>query len=406
MGVAHPDGQNVSMARIALGVTGGIAAYKACELVRLLVRAGHDVYPLPTRGAERFVSPETLFALARKERPTDPYPHLRDADLLVVAPLTAHTLARLSHGLADDLLTETALAHRGPVLVAPAMNSAMWEHPATQANLAALTARGVEVIGPDEGELAEGGVGPGRMAEPEAIAARVAELLAGADVGGAAAAGTLTGRRVVVSAGGTREPLDDVRFLGNRSSGRMGVAVAAEARRRGASVTLLASNLLVAPPDGVDVVEAPTAADLRREALARADADVIVMAAAVADYRPAERIDGKRPKDGEPWLVELVPTGDIVKALSAGRTGEQVIVAFGAEIGEAGLERKRRMLDDKGVDLVVYNDVGRGDIGFDSAENEVVLVSRDEERLVPKASKERIAAAVLDEVSRLLARGS
>jgi phosphopantothenoylcysteine decarboxylase/phosphopantothenate--cysteine ligase len=186
----------------------------------------------------------------------------------------------------------------------------------------------------------------------------------------------------------------------------MGVALAAEARRRGADVTLLAANLLVPAPGDVDVVQAATAAELRREALARADADVIVMAAAVSDYRPAERIDGKRPKDGEPWLVELVPTGDIVKALAAGRHEGQVIVAFGAEVGEAGLERKRRMLHDKGVDLVVYNDVGRGDIGFDSADNEVVLVSEDGERLVPKTSKERIAVAVLDEVTRLLERGS
>ena len=387
------------MARIALGVTGGIAAYKACELVRLLVRAGHEVQPIVTRGARRFVSEETLFALARRERSADPYPHLREADLLVVAPLTAHTLARMAHGLADDLLTETALAHRGPTLVAPAMNTGMWEHPATQANLATLVGRGVEVVGPEHGELAEGEVGLGRMAEPEQIAARVAELL------GAPAperAGGLTGRRVVVSAGGTREPLDAVRFLANRSSGRMGVALAAEARRRGADVTLLAANVLVPAPDGVDVVDAPTAADLRREVLARADADVVLMAAAVADYRPAERIDGKRPKNGEPWLVELVPTGDIVKALGAARAPGQVLVAFGAEHGDAGLERKRAMLDDKNVDLVVYNDVGRDDIGFDSADNEVVLVTHAGDTHVPKASKEAIAATIVDEVERLL----
>jgi phosphopantothenoylcysteine decarboxylase/phosphopantothenate--cysteine ligase len=360
---------------------------------------------VPTRGAERFVAAETLFALARKEAPAGPYPHLTGVDLLVVAPLTAHTLARLAHGLADDLLTETALAHDGPVLVAPAMNSGMWLHPATAANVATLRARGVELIGPEEGELAEGGVGPGRMSEPEAIAERIEELLGGRP-SEAPGDGLLAGRRVVVSAGGTREPLDDVRFLGNRSSGRMGVALAAEARRRGAHVTLLASNLAVPAPRDVEVVQAPTAAELRREALARTDADVVVMAAAVADYRPAERIEGKRPKDGDPWLVELVPTGDIVKALAAGRTGDQVIVAFGAETGEAGLERKRRMLDEKGVDLVVFNDVGRADIGFDSVDNEVVLVSRDDERLVPKASKEHVAAAVLDEVQRLLEQGS
>ena len=389
------------MARIAVGVTGGIAAYKACELVRLLVRAGHDVMPLPTRGAERFVTAETLFALARKERAADPYPHLMDADLLVVAPLTAHTLARLAHGLADDLLAETALAHRGPMLVAPAMNSAMWEHAATQANLATLVARGVHVIGPEDGELAEGETGPGRMAEPHAVFERVSEILDG--VAPVETAGSsLTGRRVVVSAGGTREPLDDVRFLANRSSGRMGVALAAEARRRGAEVTLLAANVTVPAPASVAVVETPTAADVRREALARADADVVLMAAAIADYRPAERIEGKRPKDGEPWFVELVPTGDIVKALGASRDAGQVLVAFGAEQGETGLERKRAMLDDKNVDLVVYNDVGRPDIGFDSLDNEIVLVSRDGETHVPKAPKEAIAAAILDEVERLL----
>ncbi len=399
---AVEDSHNVAVARVAVGVTGGIAAYKACELVRLLVRAGHDVFPVPTRSAERFVSAETLFALARRERTADPYPHLRAADLLVVAPLTAHTLARLAHGLADDLLTETALAHRGPMLVAPAMNTGMWEHPATQSNLGMLVARGVEVIGPEDGELAEGGTGIGRMAEPDAIAERVAELLGGV---APAPTGSLIGRRVLVSAGGTREPLDAVRFLANRSSGRMGVALAAEAHRRGADVTLLAANLLVPAPTGVEVVEAPTAADLRREALARTDVDVVLMAAAVADYRPAERIDGKRPKDGEPWLVELVPTGDIVTALGASRAPGQVLVAFGAEHGEAGLERKRAMLDDKNVDLVVYNDVGRGDIGFDSSDNEVVLVTRAGDTLVAKASKEAIATAIVDEVERLLDGG-
>lgn len=385
------------VARIALGVTGGIAAYKACDLVRLLVRAGHDVLPLPTRGAERFVSTETLFALARRDRLADPYPHLVDQDLLVIAPLTAHTLARLAHGLADDLLTETALAHRGLVLVAPAMNTAMWEHPATQANLATLMERGVQVIGPEDGELAEGDVGLGRMAEPDAIAALVAELL-----GDAPDDGALAGRTVVVSAGGTREPLDDVRFLGNRSSGRMGVALAREARRRGAQVTLLAANLGVAVPVGLDVVQTPTASALRRETLARSSADVVLLAAAVADYRPAERIDGKRPKDGEPWLVELVPTGDIAKALGAARTPGQVLVAFGAETGADGLERKREMLDDKNVDLVVYNDIGRDDIGFDATHNEVVLLGRGPDVYVPRSPKEDVAVAILDEVERLL----
>lgn len=393
------------MARILLGVTGGIAAYKACELTRLLVRAGHDVLPLVTRGAERFVAADTFFALARCERPVDPYPHLQRADALVIAPLTAHTLARLAHGLADDLLTEAALAHRGPVLVAPAMNTRMWEHPATQANVAILRSRGVVVVGPAEGELAEGEVGPGRMVEPEEIAGAIERLLTGAADGLAEGTtpGALGGVRVLVSAGGTREPLDDVRFLGNRSSGRMGVALAEAARARGAEVTLLAANVAVPVPDDVDVVLTPTAADLRREALERSEAEVVLMAAAVADYRPAERIDGKRPKDSAPWRVELVPTADVLKALGAARRPDQVLVAFGAETGEEGLARKRSMLDAKHVDLVVYNDVGRQDIGFESEDNEVVLVARDGERRVAKAPKRVIAEAVLDEVERLRA---
>jgi phosphopantothenoylcysteine decarboxylase/phosphopantothenate--cysteine ligase len=385
------------VARIVVGVTGGIAAYKACELVRLLVRAGHDITPVLTRGAERFVAAETFWALARTSPPADPYPHLRDADALVVAPLTANTLARLAHGLADDVLTETALAHRGPLVVAPAMNTAMWEHPATRANLALLVERGAVVVGPEEGELAEGLVGMGRMAEPEEIARRVEEVL-----GGAARSGLLAGRHVLVTAGGTREPLDGVRFLGNRSSGRMGVALADAARERGARVTLLGANLQVSPPKGVEVVPTPTASDLRREALARADADVVLMAAAVADYRPAEAHAGKRPKSAEPWTLDLVPTADVARALGAARRDGQVLVAFGAESGEDGLARKRAMLTDKNVDLVVYNDVGRDDIGFDSDENEVVLVTRDAERTVAKAPKAAIARAILDEVERLL----
>ncbi|MGB8349331.1 MAG: bifunctional phosphopantothenoylcysteine decarboxylase/phosphopantothenate--cysteine ligase CoaBC [Gaiella sp.] len=386
------------MARILVGVTGGIAAYKACELVRLLVRAGHDVTPITTRAAERFVAADTFWALARKTEPADPYPHLVDADLLVVAPLTANTMARLAHGLADDLLTETALAHRGPLLLAPAMNTAMWEHLATQANLALLVERGAEIVGPDDGELAEGLVGTGRMAEPVEIARRVEGLLEAP-----VAVGTLAGRTVLVTAGGTREPLDSVRFVGNRSSGRMGVALADVARERGARVTLLAANLLVPAPAGVEVVAAPTAADLRREALAREDADVILMAAAVSDYRPAESVSTKRPKSAEPWTVELVPTADVARALGAARREGQVLVAFGAESGEDGLARKRSMLTDKNVDLVVYNDVGRDDIGFDSADNEVVLMARDRERVVPKASKTAVAHEILDEVERLLA---
>lgn len=389
------------MARVLLGVTGGIAAYKACELVRLLVRAGHDVRPLVTAGAQRFVTAETFFALARTSPERSAYPHLEHADVLVVAPLTAHTLARLAHGLADDVLTEAALAHRGPVVVAPAMNVRMWEHPATQANVAILRARGVEVVGPVEGELAEGEVGVGRMAEPEEIVARVEEILAA----GRRAGSALAGRSVLVSAGGTREPLDAVRFLGNRSSGRMGVALAAEALARGAEVTLLGANLSVPAPAGARLVETPTAADLEREALARSDADVVVMAAAVADYRPAASRADKRSKDGQPWTLELVPTSDVLAALGQRKRAGQVLVGFAAEHGPAGLERAREKAARKRADIVVFNDVARGDIGFDADENEVVILTSAGERPVTKAPKREIAAAILDEVERLLSTG-
>jgi phosphopantothenoylcysteine decarboxylase/phosphopantothenate--cysteine ligase len=383
------------VARILLGVTGGIAAYKACTLVRLLVRAGHDVYPLVTAGAERFVTRETFFALARKAQSDDPYPHLERADLFVVAPLTANTLARLAYGLADDLLTEAALAHDGPVLVAPGMNVRMWLHPATQANVATLRDRGVELVGPVEGDLAEGEVGLGRMAEPEEIAARIEARLRASN-------SPLRGKTVLVSAGGTREPLDSVRFVGNRSSGRMGIALAEEARRRGAEVTLLAANLAIPVPDGVTLVKTPTAADVQREALARADFDVIVMAAAVADYRPSEAVAEKRPKDAATWTVELEPTSDVLAELGSRRTPDQVLVGFAADGVASGLERAREKRLGKHADLFVFNDVSRGDIGFDSPENEVVVLSDAGERLVGKAPKREIASAVLDEVERLL----
>jgi phosphopantothenoylcysteine decarboxylase/phosphopantothenate--cysteine ligase len=254
-----------------------------------------------------------------------------------------------------------------------------------------LRARGVELVGPAAGDTAEGERGVGRMAEPEEILARI--------VG----AQSLGGRRVLVSAGGTREPLDAVRFVGNRSSGRMGVALAAEAARRGAEVTLLAANLAVPAPAGVEVVETPTAAALLEAARSHRDADLVLMAAAVADYRPAEALEAKRPKDAAGWTVELEPTADVVRELAAARQNGQVIVAFGAEGGPAGLERKRRMLADKQVDLVVYNDVSRPDIGFDVDENEVVLISAVGEQHVPKASKAEIAAAILDAAEQLLA---
>jgi phosphopantothenoylcysteine decarboxylase/phosphopantothenate--cysteine ligase len=383
------------MARILLGVSGGIAAYKACEVCRLLVRAGHEVVPLVTPGAERFVTAETFRALARRPPAEDLYLHLARADLLLVAPCTANTLAKVAHGLADNVLTEAALAHRGPTLVAPAMNPRMWSHPATRANAETLRARGVALVGPDEGETAEGELGVGRMAEPEDIVQAAEELLAGT--------GPLRGKLVLVSAGGTREPIDTVRFVGNRSSGRMGVALAAEARRRGARVTLLGANLAVPSPPGVELVETPTASELESEVLSRGvEADVVIMAAAVADYRPAEALATKRPKDRSGWMVELEPTTDVLAALGERRAPGQLLVGFAADEGEGGLERARDKLTNKKADLFVFNDVSRTDIGFDSSDNEVTLLDAQGERTIAKAPKEEIAAAILDEVERLL----
>jgi phosphopantothenoylcysteine decarboxylase / phosphopantothenate---cysteine ligase len=382
------------MARVLVGVTGGIAAYKACELVRLLVRGGHEVFPLVTPDAERFVRAETFFALARRSPAEDLYAHLTRADLLVIAPLTANSLAKLAAGLADNLVTEAALAHRGPMLLAPAMNPRMWAHPATQANVEAVRARGAIVVGPDEGDTAEGEWGLGRMSEPEEICRRCRELLGESD--------SLVGRRVLVSAGGTREPLDAVRFLGNRSSGRMGVALAEQARKRGAEVTMLAANLAVPAPRGVAVVETPTAASMLDAALSHADADLVLMAAAVADYRPAESLQEKRPKDESPWEVRLEPTTDVLRTLGERRRNGQVLVGFAADRGDQGLARAREKLVYKRVDLVVYNDVSRADVGFDAEENEVILVSAAGERRVARARKDRIAAAIVDTAEELL----
>lgn len=381
------------MARVLLGVSGGIAAYKACEVCRLLVRAGHEVVPLLTPGAERFVTAQTFRALARRPPGDDVYLHLTRADLLVIAPCTANTLAKLAHGLADNVLTEAALAHRGPTLVAPAMNPRMWSHPATRANAETLRARGLVLIGPDEGDTAEGELGVGRMVEPEDIVRAAEELLTGN--------GPLRGKRVLVSAGGTREPIDSVRFVGNRSSGRMGAALAAEARRRGAHVTLLGANLAVPVPAGVELVETPTAGDIEREALER-DADVVIMAAAIADYRPAEALATKRPKDRAGWTLELEPTTDVLAALGERRRPGQLLVGFAADHGERGLERAREKLRNKKADLFVFNDVGRSDIGFESIDNEVTLLGAGGERTLAKAPKGEIAAAILDEVEGLL----
>lgn len=390
-GTAVPS-ESMSMAKILVGVCGGISAYKACELVRLFVKDGHEVVPLLTEAGERFVTAQTLNALARRSGSSGPYPHLERADLYVIAPATANTLAKLASGIADNLVTESALAHTGPLVLAPAMNARMWANRATQENVRKLRERGAEIVEPAEGELGEGGSGVGRMSEPEEIYARCLQLLS--------SAGSLAGVRVLVSAGGTREPLDSVRFLGNRSSGRMGVALAAEAARRGADATLIAANLAVPAPAGVTLVEVKTAAELAEAVLGR-DAEIVLMAAAVADYRPAKPEPGKRSKDESAWQVELEPTVDILRELGARRCEGQLLVGFAADEGDSGLERARSKLVAKKVDLIVFNDVSRADIGFDAEDNEVVLITESGERRLAKNTKPAIATAILDEVERL-----
>jgi phosphopantothenoylcysteine decarboxylase/phosphopantothenate--cysteine ligase len=386
---------------VLLGVTGGIAAYRAAELVRLLVRAGVDVQVAMTPGAERFVGSTTFAGLSRRpvltDRPGDGpiYPHLaasRAARVLAIAPCSANTLAKLAAGIADNVVCESALAAAGALVVCPAMNVRMWEHPATQAAVALLRDRGALIVGPESGELAEGETGMGRMAQPEAIRDAVLGLLR--------PAGPLAGRTVLVTAGGTREPIDPVRFLGNRSSGRMGVALADEAAGRGAAVTTLLCNGLVRPGRG-DVIETPTAAALERETLRLAPgSDVVLMAAAVADYRPVAAAGEKRRREG-PITLELEPTPDILAAVGAARRSGQVLVGFAAETGD-GLARARQKRAAKGVDLIVLNDVSQPGIGFDAADNEVVVVGPDGDEPLARAPKRAIAAAILDRVERLL----
>ncbi len=381
---------------ILVGVCGGIAAYKTCELVRLLVRAGHEVQVAQTPDSQRFVGPTTFAALSRRpvlvDGGPDVFPHLdasARAELLCIAPLSATTLARIAHGEAANVLTATTLAYTGPVVAAPAMNPRMWSAPATRENLELLAARAVELVGPGEGDTAEGEIGVGRMAEPEEIAAAVAARLRSGR--------SLAGVRVLVTAGGTREPLDAVRYVGNRSSGRMGVAVADEAARRGADVTLVLAAAGARPTAPMRVLHAESAADLERTALAAAEtADVIVMAAAVSDYRPADAYTGKRPKSGEPWHVTLEPTADILKELGSRRTAGQILVGFAAEHGPGGVDRARAKLERKHLDMIVMNDVSRTDIGFDSSQNELVLVTAGGERTVSRRSKPACAVAVWD----------
>jgi phosphopantothenoylcysteine decarboxylase/phosphopantothenate--cysteine ligase len=381
---------------ILVGVSGGVAAYKTCELVRLLVRAGRDVQVVMTPAAEDFVGPTTFAALSRRpvltESSVEVFPHLdasRDAELFCIAPAGANTIARLARGEAPNVLTQSALAFQGPLLIAPAMNPRMWTAEVTQRNVRELMDRGAELVGPATGEMAEGELGEGRMAEPDEIAGRIERRLADGEA--------LKGTRILITAGGTREPLDAVRYLGNRSSGRMGVAVADEAARRGADVTLILAAATAAPPARVRTIRVETAAELHRATLAESEAaDVIVMAAAVADYRPHQPLAGKRTKDGGAWTIELEPTGDVLADLGARRRAGQVLIGFAAEHGDGAVERARGKLERKHVDMIVVNDISRPDIGFDSDLNEIVLVTSNGETLISRRSKQACAAAILD----------
>jgi phosphopantothenoylcysteine decarboxylase / phosphopantothenate---cysteine ligase len=386
-------------------VSGGIAAYKAAELARELQRAGAEVQPLLTEAAEQMVTRATFAALTGRRVPAsvwdDPaaVEHValaRWGQVLVVAPATAHTLARLAAGLADDLLTNVALAFAGPVVVAPAMHTEMWEHPATRANLETLTGRGVLVVPPASGPLTSGDVGPGRLAELDDLVAGVARALAPTR--------TLAGTRVLVSLGGTREPLDPVRYLGNRSSGRMGAAIVAEALRRGAEVTAVAAATTVDPPAGARLVRVETAQQLYDAVLAEADAqDVLVMAAAVADFRPKRVAEGKLKKDqGVPDMV-LEPTPDTLAELGRRRRPDQVLVGFAAETGDH-LAGARRKLEAKRLDLVVLNHVEGAHSAFGADDADAYLVDADTAEELPRTSKAAIAARLLERVEALLAR--
>jgi phosphopantothenoylcysteine decarboxylase/phosphopantothenate--cysteine ligase len=394
---------------IVVGVTGGIAAYKSVHLVRLLIKAGHEVTVIPTEDALRFVGMPTWEAISRHPVTTSVHDDVarvrhvalgQNADLIIVAPATANTIARMTAGIADDLLGTTLLATEAPVVVAPAMHAEMWRHPATQANVATLRSRGVHIVGPAEGELAGGDSGPGRMVEPDDIAAAGLALLA---------AGDLADLRVVISAGGTREPIDPVRYLGNRSSGRQGVALAAEAAARGATVTLIAANisgdvLTEAQHPSIRIMPVGSAAELG-DALTdvAAAADVVVMAAAVADYRPVEVAARKLTKDdGELKRIELVENPDIIAGLTAARREGQMFVAFAAETpSEEGgeeemLARARRKRERKGADVLVVNEVG-WERGFEAPDNEVRVIGPDGIVIAAvSGSKRRVAAEIWD----------
>jgi phosphopantothenoylcysteine decarboxylase / phosphopantothenate---cysteine ligase len=407
------------MARILLGVTGGIAAYKALELARLATKAGHGVRVLMTPTAERFVgaasfegivgAPVLIDEFERDplrgtfpgdEPPAhDPIGHLAlaaNADAFVVAPASANALAKLAAGICDSLLATSFLACTAPRAVAPAMNDRMYADAATQANLATLRERGVRVIDPDEGALASRGEhGVGRLPDPARLLAEVEAMLP-------AAQGSWDGLRVLVTAGGTREPIDPVRFIGNRSSGRMGLALAEAAAKRGAEVTLIAANVSRPLPAAIEAVRVETTADLARAVGERfPHCHVLLMAAAPADFRPAETTATKISRTGTAPELRLEPTEDVLAGVASARRDDQTLIGFAAETGADAIDRARLKLDRKAVDAIVFNDVSRSDIGFDSERNEVTVIERDGELHVPLASKAEIAEAILDRVEAL-----
>jgi phosphopantothenoylcysteine decarboxylase/phosphopantothenate--cysteine ligase len=389
--------------RIVLGVSGGIAAYKSVELLRLLVRAGAEVQVAMTRGAREFVAPQTFAVLSGREVHTEVWSagsapavdHVELAawaDLLLVAPATAHTLAKFARGLADDFLSTYFLAHRGPVLLAPAMETAMWEHPAVRENVQALVARGARLAGPDAGPLASGREGVGRLSEPDTIAAQALALADGRR--------DLEGLRLLVTAGPTRERIDPIRFVSNRSSGRMGFALAEAARDRGARVTLLAGPTELPRPQGVRTVPFESADDLS-EALVREfpECDGLVMAAAVADFVPETSPRRMHREDGDA-VVRLHPGRDVLASLRPLKRG-QTVVAFAAETEDLEA-RARRKMETKGADLIVVNDVGAEGIGFASEENEALVLARDGSREeIPRASKRAVADRIWDAFLRV-----
>ena len=386
-----------------LGVTGGVAAYKAAYLARLLVSNGADVRVVLTRNASRFVGADTFSALTGNtahgslwEEPGSVL-HValaRGSDVAVVAPATANVIARLAHGIADDLLTSTLLEAVCPLVVAPAMHSGMWRHPATQANVRALAERGVRIAGPVEGALAAGDEGIGRMAEPEDVLSAIETAVSGA--------GDLAGRRVLVTAGPTHEPIDPVRYVGNRSSGKMGIAVAVEAAARGADVRLVLGPGAVEPPAHIKTVRVETAEEMRDAVLGEFEgADAVVMAAAVADFRPERAAAGKLKKESGPPDVRLVATPDILRELGE-RKGERVLVGFAAETADLG-ERGRAKLAAKNLDLVVVNEVGRHGTGFGSDTNDAMIITRSGvEEPLRTWSKRELAAAICERLAGLL----